>query len=216
MFTVQFIRSAAAGAVLCALAAPAAHAQATGACCIGGFNPNAPICEILTRDQCSRVEAGSYRGDGTTCTPGLCTPGATGACCIGGFNPAAPICMVLTFAQCQNAEAGAYLGNGVVCTPTLCPRLGICCTGTTCHFQFSDTCTGPNTMFVDGSACNLGGDRRSPCCAADFNKDSSVGVQDIFDFLGAYFGNNAYADINGGGITVQDIFDFLSAYFAGC
>lgn len=53
-------------------------------------------------------------------------------------------------------------------------------------------------------------------CIADFNNDQTVGVQDIFDFLGAYFVGDPSADINGGGITVQDIFDFLTAYFAGC
>jgi hypothetical protein len=42
-------------------------------------------------------------------------------------------------------------------------------------------------------------------------------VQDIFDFLAAYFGHDPRADFNqSGAITVQDIFDFLGAYFAGC
>jgi hypothetical protein len=41
-------------------------------------------------------------------------------------------------------------------------------------------------------------------------------VQDIFDFLGAWFGGNTMADINGGGLAVQDIFDFLTAWFGGC
>jgi hypothetical protein len=42
-------------------------------------------------------------------------------------------------------------------------------------------------------------------------------VQDIFDFLAAYFSNGPGADFNGSGaVSVQDIFDFLAAYFAGC
>jgi hypothetical protein len=42
-------------------------------------------------------------------------------------------------------------------------------------------------------------------------------VQDIFDFLAAYFGGEAGGDFNAvGGVTVQDIFDFLAAYFTGC
>lgn len=54
-------------------------------------------------------------------------------------------------------------------------------------------------------------------CPADFNDSGSVTVQDIFDFLGAYFAGNPSADFNGaGGVTVQDIFDFLAAYFTGC
>jgi hypothetical protein len=41
-------------------------------------------------------------------------------------------------------------------------------------------------------------------------------VQDIFDFLNAWFAGSVAADFNGGGLAVQDIFDFLSAWFAGC
>lgn len=54
-------------------------------------------------------------------------------------------------------------------------------------------------------------------CVADFNGSGQVSVQDIFDFLAAYFMGDARADVNGSGaITVQDIFDFLAAYFMGC
>jgi hypothetical protein len=55
------------------------------------------------------------------------------------------------------------------------------------------------------------------CCKADFNQSGQVNVQDIFDFLAAWFANGAGADFNGtGGITVQDVFDFLAAWFVGC
>lgn len=54
-------------------------------------------------------------------------------------------------------------------------------------------------------------------CRADINGDGSVGVQDIFDFLVAYFAADPRADYNGvGGVTLQDIFDFLVGYFQGC
>jgi hypothetical protein len=54
-------------------------------------------------------------------------------------------------------------------------------------------------------------------CAADFNNSGSVTVQDIFDFLAAYFSNSTTADVNdSGSVTVQDIFDYLALYFAGC
>ncbi len=54
-------------------------------------------------------------------------------------------------------------------------------------------------------------------CPADFNCSGTLTVQDIFDFLAAYFGNDPSADFNASStITVQDIFDFLAAYFAGC
>ncbi len=48
----------------------------------------------------------------------------------------------------------------------------------------------------------------------DFNLDGVASVQDIFDFLAAYFGGGG--DWNGDGVaSVQDIFDFLADYFAG-
>jgi subtilisin-like proprotein convertase family protein len=53
-------------------------------------------------------------------------------------------------------------------------------------------------------------------CRADFNGNSTLEVQDIFDYLNAWFAGNPSADFNGGGLAVQDIFDFLNAWFAGC
>ncbi len=54
-------------------------------------------------------------------------------------------------------------------------------------------------------------------CAVDFNRDGPVNVQDIFDFLTAWFAGNASADFNHTGtINIQDIFDFLAAWFTGC
>ncbi|MFN7020083.1 MAG: hypothetical protein ACK4WH_01985 [Phycisphaerales bacterium] len=49
--------------------------------------------------------------------------------------------------------------------------------------------------------------------SVDFNGDLAVTVQDLFDFLSAYFASNA--DFNADGAnSVQDIFGFLSAWFA--
>lgn len=54
-------------------------------------------------------------------------------------------------------------------------------------------------------------------CIGNFNGQDGVSVQDIFDFMAAWFAGSASADVNGvGGVTVQDIFDFLGAWFAGC
>jgi len=56
-----------------------------------------------------------------------------------------------------------------------------------------------------------------PDCRADFNNSGAVSVQDVFDFLTAYFSQNLAADFNDSAtVSVQDIFDFLTAYFAGC
>ena len=54
----------------------------------------------------------------------------------------------------------------------------------------------------------------TPYCI-DVNGDLVVTVQDIFDFLSAWFTGNA--DFNrSGGTEIQDIFDFLNAWFTGC
>lgn len=55
------------------------------------------------------------------------------------------------------------------------------------------------------------------CRSADFNLDGSVTLQDLFDFLAAYFSGNPRADFNqAGGIGVQDILDFLTSWFIRC
>ncbi len=57
---------------------------------------------------------------------------------------------------------------------------------------------------------------QSPCIG-DFNGSGNLTVQDIFDFLGAFFSSNFAADVNNSGsLTVQDVFDFLTSYFTGC
>lgn len=54
-------------------------------------------------------------------------------------------------------------------------------------------------------------------CPADVNHSGSLTVQDIFDFLTAWFTGGVEGDFNDmGGVTVQGIFDFLTAWFAGC
>lgn len=54
-------------------------------------------------------------------------------------------------------------------------------------------------------------------CVGDFNNNGVNTVQDLFEFLSAYFANDIRADANqSGAISVQDIFDYLAAYFAGC
>ncbi len=56
-----------------------------------------------------------------------------------------------------------------------------------------------------------------PYCVGDHNDSGTLEVQDIFDFLGDWFGGLAKADANGSGsLEVQDIFDFLGAWFSGC
>jgi len=76
----------------------------------------------------------------------------------------------------------------------------------------------PDTGLGNGAIVDLGCyEYQPPVCRADFNNSGAVSVQDIFDFITAYFMNNPLADVNASGaVTVQDIFDFLGLYFAGC
>lgn len=54
-------------------------------------------------------------------------------------------------------------------------------------------------------------------CVADFNATGEVSVQDLFDYLTAFFADHPRADVNGfNGVTVQDLFDYLDAFFTGC
>lgn len=94
------------------------------------------------------------------------------------------------------------------------PVSGACCTGTQCAIATSAVCGG--AFQGAGTVCGMVGNPTT-CCKANFNQTGGITVQDIFDFLGAWFSGSANADFNGvGGVTVQDIFDFLGAWFAGC
>jgi hypothetical protein len=54
-------------------------------------------------------------------------------------------------------------------------------------------------------------------CPSDFNSSGTSTVQDLFDFIAAYFAAGPNADFNGvNGPTVQDLFDFIAAYFRPC
>jgi hypothetical protein len=58
-------------------------------------------------------------------------------------------------------------------------------------------------------------------CPCDFNQSGALEVQDIFDFLNAWFAGDIRTDFNhSGDLQVQDIFDYLGCWFqptgAGC
>ena len=54
-------------------------------------------------------------------------------------------------------------------------------------------------------------------CHADFNSSGHLELQDVFDYLDAWFNGERGADFNkSGSLELQDIFAFLSAWFAGC
>jgi hypothetical protein len=79
--------------------------------------------------------------------------------------------------------------NGLQLAPLPAPATGACCQGSTCTVTTPSSCSG--TFLGPGVSCAplaKGGSRLNPCCPADINASGAVSVQDIFDFLAAYFG----------------------------
>lgn len=187
----------------------------TGACCSQFGSCLASLSEF----QC-QINNGTYLGNNSTCVSVSCPQ--PGACCY-----SSGLCSFITETACVSpwpspiSSAGTFQGVGIACLPNPCtPPAGVCCRGATCATGVaSGDCTGANSAFVSTAACNATVQATTPCCHADFNKIGGVTVQDIFDFLSAWFGANPIANItsNGSGApTVQSIFDFLTVWFTGC
>ena len=74
--------------------------------------------------------------------------------------------------------------------------------------------------FVMGIDATYGNEPRVvDLCPADFNNSGGEpNVQDVYDFLSAFFAGSVDADVNasGGSPTVQDVFDFIAAWYVGC
>lgn len=174
----------------------------TGACCTSGGS-----CSVTAPASCTSPNV--YQGAASACTPNPC-PQPTGACC-----DTQGLCTITIEPNCIG---GVFQGVGALCMPNPCPPpLGACCNGSSCEIAAMSACVGAGTQFAGvGTTCNASGNFTSPCCKADFNASSSVTVQDVFDFLTAWFAGDTRADINGSGVTVQDVFDFLTAWFDGC
>ncbi len=80
-----------------------------------------------------------------------------------------------------------------------------------------DSCDIASGLLIDANGDGIPDAIPANTCTADFNGDSALNAQDIFDFLSAWFAVDPRADFNHiGGITAQDIFDYLAAWFAGC
>ncbi len=130
-----------------------------------------------------------------------------------------PIIAGMTHVICIGAlESGPGGESQIDITiPGDAPAEGACCLGASCFVTMPALCTGQYTMFAGlGTVCNPLPNNNGPCCRGNFNQTGGISVQDIFDFLSAYFASSTAADLSANGISVQDIFDFLSAYFAGC
>ena len=69
-------------------------------------------------------------------------------------------------------------------------KFGACCRGATCALTGSVAgCAAGGTYLGDASVCSpiIRGGTINACCPADFNGIGGQTVQDIFDFLGAWF-----------------------------
>lgn len=185
-------------------------ASTSGACCC----TETCTCTFLASAALCTCE-GCHTG--TWIAGGVCTPvnycQIKGACCAANQT-----CLLTAAEDCT----GSFLGVGAACEPVNpCAQtslLGACCKGSTCQPLPAASCVGPNTQYAgNGTACNVPGNLVTPCCFADYNQSGGVTVQDLFDYLTAYFTADPFADINASGtITVQDLFDYLTAYFEGC
>jgi hypothetical protein len=55
------------------------------------------------------------------------------------------------------------------------------------------------------------------CCPANFNQTNGVEIQDLFDFLTAWFAHSMSADFNHDNtLSTSDVWAFTSAWYAGC
>jgi len=194
------------------VAPDACNDDTDGTCAVNALASEIPD-RLLIAGTTYFIRVAAYAGSGDqqnyilTITQGA----AAGACCTGTS------CAIVLGFNC----ASGYQGDFSSCSPNPClPQTGACCCGSTCSLTAMAGCNGANTSFSGtGTACNaFGVNNTTPCCFADYNQSGTVGVQDIFDFLAAYFGMDGCADINASGPppSVQDIFDYLATYFAGC
>ena len=166
------------------------HAVLTINACLW-LNPSAPACTPATVSDSSPASVTVRIGKPITLT--------------GAGAGTAPVAYRWRFNTANLSDGGDYSGTAttsLTITPSTRADAG------SYDITSSNAC-GNATSAV---ATNL-----TVLCPADFNSDGQVTVQDIFDFLGAWFAASPSADFNGaGGVTVQDIFDFLTAWFAAC
>lgn len=155
---------------------------------------------------------------------GSTTAGQTGAAnVLLTLTPTAGACCAPT--GCSPIDEGTCLSIGGewtfqgTCASIDCPDpTGACCQGTTCTQLIEADCLAiPSAQFRGvGVACGTTGNPVA-CCPANINGSDGVGVQDLFDFLAAWFAQTPVGDFNKDlSVTLQDLFDYLFAYFQGC
>ncbi|MFN7020142.1 MAG: GC-type dockerin domain-anchored protein [Phycisphaerales bacterium] len=169
-----------------------------------------PILLFADQSVLLRVADGPLAASGGVAVAQVVPESTLGSCCQsdGSCSPT----------DAANCTPEAVFNKGLACLPNPCPPpLGACCEGAVCLTLTEPECRGPGRIFEGpGSPCNQYPQTTTPCCLADFNHQAGVTIQDLFDFMSAYFAGSPTADINRSGvISVEDIFNFLEAFFRG-
>ena len=133
------------------------------------FNPVTPVFDTEVY-----IDDVSFAADSLTTQAACCTP-STG------------VCTVTLLGSCPSGTIQQAPGS--TCSPNICPTpiIGACCNPRTaaCVVTDSTICAPLGTFRGSGSTCSP---NQCPTrCPADFNGVNGVTVQDIFDFLSAFF-----------------------------
>ena len=175
------------------------------ACASGGFQSRIPTVTLSAGSTYTMRVAGFAGGTGAISIT-VNFVNAIGACCALG------VCSLTDAANCTTTS---LFSAGSVCSPNVCLTFtGACCTGSHCATTTIPGCAGTFQGFT--VAC---GPPANPttCCPANFNGINGVDLQDIFDFLTAWFISGPGSDFNHDMlVNITDIFNFLSSWFAGC
>jgi probable HAF family extracellular repeat protein len=157
----------------------------------------------------------------TSATGSVDLPVPTGATALRAFSMSGDGRVVgCTTASSQGGEATVWTASrGLINLNTYLPTRGVDLTGWYLSHVYGISAdgrvlvgAGRHPLMFEAFVVEL-----PPWCAADFNGVNGTDVQDILEFVNAWFASAPSADFNGvGGVTVQDIFDFLNAWLAGC
>ncbi len=184
-----------------------------GSCCL-----TTGACAVSTQASCGVPRAwstGVVCGPstcttiGTCCRLGVCTLRVVGECLID------PDSAWSAGGVCDPNPCPPPPPPGFCCVGTRCAIV----LATECVPHPSSSAAGTQFVLSPTPTCNASGVLDTPCCYADYNKDGGVGVQDIFDYLVDYFAASPDTRIAGDGTTapgLQDLFDFLGAFLGGC